>query len=51
MVAGAIRFAKPSSFWARRFYSGRKMARAEERFGERYLARREHLRDLFSGGQ
>jgi len=48
---GAIRLAKPSSFWARRFYSERKMARAEERFGERHLARRERLRDLFSGGR
>jgi len=48
---GAIRLAKPSSFWARRFYSQPKMARAEERFGERHLARREHLRDLFSGGR
>ena len=48
---GAIRLAKPSSFWARRFYSEPKMARANERFGERHLARREHLRDLFSGGR
>jgi hypothetical protein len=48
---GAIRLAKPSSFWARRFYSESKMARAEERFGERYLARRERLRDFFSGGR
>jgi hypothetical protein len=50
-LVGAIRLAKPSSFWARRFYSGRKLARAEERFGEGYLARRERLRDLFSGGR
>jgi hypothetical protein len=49
--AGAVRLAKPSSFWARRFYSERKMARAEERFDERHLARRERLRDLFSGGR
>jgi hypothetical protein len=48
---GAVRLARPSSFWARRFYSGRKMARSEERFGERHLARRERLRDLFSGGR
>jgi hypothetical protein len=48
---GAVRLARPSSFWARRFYSGRKMDRARERFGERHLARREHLRDLFSGGR
>lgn len=50
-LVGAIRLAKPSSFWARRFYSGRKLARAEARFGDRQLARREHLRDLFSGGR
>jgi hypothetical protein len=48
-LVGAIRLAKPSSFWARRFYSGRKLARAQERFGEKYLARRERLRDHFSG--
>jgi len=50
-LVGAIRLAKPSSFWARRSYSGRKLAKAEERFGERYLARRERLRDRFSGGR
>jgi len=50
-LVGAIRLAKPSSFWARRFYSGRKLARAEQRFGEKYLARRERLRDRFSGGR
>jgi hypothetical protein len=48
---GAVRLAKPSSFSARGFYSQRKMARAGERFGERHLARQEHLRDLFSGGR
>jgi hypothetical protein len=48
---GAVRLARPSSFWARRFYSGPKMARSQERFGERHLARRERLRDLFSGGR
>jgi hypothetical protein len=47
----AIRLAKPSSFWARRFYSERRLTKAEERFGERYLAPRERLRDLFSGGR
>jgi hypothetical protein len=49
-LVGAIRLAKPSSFWARRFYSQRKMARAGDRFGERHLARRERLRNLVSGG-
>jgi hypothetical protein len=47
---GAVRLAKPESFWARRFYSGRKMTKAEERFGARYSARRERLRNLVSGG-
>ena len=50
-LIGAIRLAKPSSFWARRFYSGRKLARAQERFGPEYQARRERLRDRFSGGR
>jgi hypothetical protein len=48
---GAVRLAKPSSFWARRFYSGPKMARAQERFGDRHRARQERLRDFFSGGR
>ena len=50
-LVGAIRLAKPSSFWARRFYSGGRLARSQERFGDSYLARREHLRDIFSGGR
>jgi len=50
-IIGAVRLAKPSSFWARRFYSGPKMARAQERFGERHRARQERLRDFFSGGR
>ena len=29
---GAIRLAKPDSYWARRFYSPTKMANAQERF-------------------
>lgn len=48
---GSVRLAKPASYWARRRYSARKMARAEERFGPRYVARQERLRDLFSGGR
>jgi hypothetical protein len=48
---GAIRTAKPSSFWARRFYGDRRMAKATARFGDRYEARHERLRDLFSGGR
>jgi hypothetical protein len=50
-LVGAVRLAKPSSFWARRWYSERKMAKANGRFGPRYQARRERLRDLFSGGR
>ena len=50
-LVGAVRLAKPSSFWARRWYSGRKLDRAHERFGPRYQARRERLRDVFSGGR
>ena len=49
-LVGALRLAKPESFWARRFYSERKRVKSEERFGARYLARRERLRSLVSGG-
>lgn len=49
-LVGAVRTAKPASFWARRFYGARKMARAESRFDESYRARHERVRDLFSGG-
>ncbi len=33
-LAGAIRLAKPDSFWARRWYGLEKMQRARERFAE-----------------
>lgn len=49
-LVGAIRLAHPSSFWARRFYSEPKTAKAARRH-ERTLARRDRLRDLFSGGR
>jgi hypothetical protein len=49
-LVGAVRLGKPESFWAKRFYSGRKLAKSEERFGARYVARRERLRNLVSGG-
>jgi hypothetical protein len=49
-LVGAVRLAKPESFWAKRFYSDRKMTRAERRFGAAYAARRERLRNLVSGG-
>jgi hypothetical protein len=32
-VIAACRLARPSSWWARRFYASEKMQRAEERFG------------------
>jgi hypothetical protein len=48
-LVGAVRVAKPESFWARRFYSDRKMKKAERRFGAAYAARRERLRNLVSG--
>jgi hypothetical protein len=35
---GACRLATPGSWWARHFYGPRKMARAEERYGEDELA-------------
>jgi hypothetical protein len=50
-LIGAIRLAKPSSFWARRWYTEPKISKATARFGERHEARRERLRDLFSGGR
>ena len=49
-LVGAVRLAKPGSYWARRFYREAKMESARERFGSRHQARRERLRDLFSGG-
>jgi hypothetical protein len=46
---GAFRLAKPESFWARRFYREKKVARATRRH-ERYEGRRLRLRDrLFAG--
>ena len=51
-TVGALRLAKPSSFWARRFYRGKrekKMVSSSKRFGERYRARLERLRGRLSG--
>jgi hypothetical protein len=48
-LVGAIRLAKPDSYWARRFYKAAKQAKAGARFGPRYEARRERVRDLMSG--
>lgn len=50
-LVGAVRLARPSSFWARRFYSESKIAKATDRFGAEHEARRERLRDLFSGSR
>lgn len=50
-VVGAVRLAKPDSWWARRFYrpgSGRER-RSRERFGERYDARWDRIRNLVAG--
>ncbi len=49
-LVGAIRLAKPDTYWARRFYDEKKQARAGERFDADYQARRERLRDVVSGG-
>jgi len=46
---GAIRLAKPESFWARRFYGEKRMDRATERHS-RNERRRHALRDRLSGG-
>jgi hypothetical protein len=48
-LVGAIRLAKPSSVWARRRYSEKKMNRSHQRFDDNYLRRRERLRDLIGG--
>ena len=48
-IVGAIRLAKPSSMWARRRYSGAKLARAQHRFGPAYTSRRDRVRDLLGG--
>jgi hypothetical protein len=50
-VVGAIRLAKPDSWWGRRRYTRRprRMARAQRRFGESYQARWNRIRDLIAG--
>ena len=50
-LVGAIRLGKPSSFWARRFYSETKMARASARFGDKYRARQDRIRHLAGAGR
>ena len=47
-LVGAIRLAKPSSYWARRFYSDAKLSKSARRFGDRYRERKERLQRLVS---
>jgi hypothetical protein len=49
-LVGAIRVAKPSSYWAKRFYAEEKMAKATRRFAK-HDERRERLRRLFGAGR
>lgn len=51
-VVGAVRLAKPGSWWATRRYASRpgRAARAERRFGPRYHQRWNRIRDLVAGG-
>jgi hypothetical protein len=46
---GAIRLAKPGSWWFQRRYGDAKQARSQARFGARYAARRDRIRDLIGG--
>lgn len=50
-IIGAIRLAKPASFWARHLYGERSRRRepAERRFGENHEARWERFRDIAGG--
>ena len=46
---GALRLAKPESFWARRFYGEKRLARTHRR-NAKYEGRRLALRDKLFGG-
>ena len=50
-LVGAIRLAKPGSWWAAHRYASRprRAARAADRYGERYQARWNRVRDLIGG--
>ncbi|WP_456787251.1 hypothetical protein [Cellulomonas sp. P5_C5] len=48
-VVGAVRLAKPASYWARRRYRGDKLGRAQRRYGAAYQARHDRLRDVLGG--
>jgi len=45
-LVGAVRLAKPESFWARRFYNPTKIERAHKRFGPEQQRRHERMRSL-----
>jgi len=46
---GALRLAKPTSYWARRHYGPEKTERARRRFSEDYQARWDRIRDRIGG--
>ena len=50
-IVGAIRLAKPDSYWAQRWYVKRpsQLARAQRRFGPHYHARWDRVRDMIAG--
>jgi hypothetical protein len=50
-LVGAVRLAKPGSWWATRRYASRpkRAKRADRRFGPRYQARWNRMRDLVAG--
>jgi hypothetical protein len=48
-LVGAVRLAKPTSFWARRFYSPSRLERARARFSGEYMARWDRFRDWIGG--
>ena len=49
-LVGAIRLAKPESYWARRYYDEARTARSHARFDDEQAARRERVRELFGAG-
>lgn len=51
VVVGALRLAKPGSWWANRHYppGSKQLRRAQSRFGAAYVARWNWLRDLVGG--
>jgi hypothetical protein len=48
-LVGALRLAKPTSWWARKRYAERKLERARRRFGPRWEARQDRIKDFLSG--